>query len=101
MEVCPSDVVQAPAERVWQLLVEPLELARWTGTKLAQGPGRALRPGDLLVLRAGPLHARFEVLDAEPPQSLGLRVRLPFGIVNHERIQITRAGSSTCRVTFN
>ena len=101
MEVCPTELVQAPAERIWQLLTEPRELAQWTGTKLAQGPARALRAGDLLVLRAGLFHARFEVLNAEPPQSLGLRIRLTFGIVNHEQIQITPAGSSTCRVTFN
>jgi len=101
MEVCPTELVQAPAERIWQLLTEPRELAQWTGTKLAQGPARALRAGDLLVLRAGGMHISFEVLDAQPPQHARLYIQLPFGVVNHEQVQITPAGSDACRVTFN
>lgn len=122
MEVCPTEIVHAPAERIWQLFMDPRELAQWTGTKLVKvvkgtgiGPLPAplnrtgtgalsaapLRTGDLLVLRAGVMQISFEVLDAEPPQSLRLYVRLPFGVVNHEQVQITRVSSSTCRVTFN
>jgi uncharacterized protein YndB with AHSA1/START domain len=101
MEVCPTEVIHAPAERIWQLLIDPRELAQWSGTKLLRAPARAVRTGDLLVLRTGVMHVAFEVLDAEPPQSLRLYVRLPFGVVNHEHVQITPVGSGTCRVTFN
>ena len=31
--VCPTDVVHASPERVWDLIATPGELARWTGTK--------------------------------------------------------------------
>jgi len=101
MEVCPTEVIQAPAERIWQLLMDPRELMQWSGTRLLKGPARPLRSGDLLVLKAGLMHVSFEVLDAEPPQYLRLCIRLPFGIVNHEQVQITLVGSNTCRVTFN
>jgi len=101
MEVCPTDVIHAPAERIWQLLADPRELAHWSGMTLAKGPARPVRAGDLFLLGAGGMHVSFEVLDAKPPESLRLFIRFPFGIVNHEHIQITLAGSSTCRVTFN
>jgi uncharacterized protein YndB with AHSA1/START domain len=101
MQVCPTEVIHAPAERVWQLLVDPAELAQWSGAELLKGPARPLQVGDLLVLRAGVMQVYFEVLDAEPPQSLRLYVRLPFGVANDEQVQIARVGSSTCRVTFN
>ena len=100
MEVCPTDVVHAPAERVWQLFMDPRELTQWTGTKLEEGPARPLRAGDLLVLGAGPFRIRFEVLDAEPPKYARLHIRMFFGVVNHEQFQVTPMGSNICRVTF-
>jgi len=101
MEVCPTEIVHASAERVWHLVTEPQELARWTGMKLASGPAGTVRAGDRFVLGAGPMHVSFEVLETEPFRSLRLFIRFPFGIVNHEQIQITPAGVDTCRVTFN
>jgi hypothetical protein len=60
MEVCPTDVILAPAERVWRLLTNPHELAQGSGTKLVEGPARAVSAGDRLVSRAGMLHIIFE-----------------------------------------
>src|SRR6516164_998171 len=101
MEVFPTEVIHAPAERIWQLLIDPRELAQWSGTKLLSAPARPVRTGDLLVLRTGVMNVAFEVLDAEPPQSLRLYVRLPLCVVNHEHLQITPVDNRTCRVTFN
>ena len=101
MEVCPTDVLLAPAERIWHLLTDPRKLAQWTGTKLVEGPARPLSAGDHLVLRAGVFHVTFDVLDVRPPRQLMLDIRLPFGVTNHEQVQITPIDAPSSRVTFN
>ena len=104
IQTCPTDLVRAPAERVWELLTIPREFANWSGTRLIEGPARLLAAGDCFVV--GPrfgsnLRIYFDVLDAKPPQELAARVRLPFGVVNQELVRITPAGPDHCRVTFN
>src|SRR6058998_1780419 len=44
---------RAPPACIWHLLTTPGELARWSDTKLIEGPDRELRAGDRLVLGAG------------------------------------------------
>lgn len=101
MEVCPTDVLLAPAARIWHLLTDPRELAQWTGTRLVEGPACAMSAGDHLVFRAGVLRITFDVLDMHPPRELVLDVGLPFGVTNHEQIQITPLDAHSSRVTFN
>ena len=100
MEVCPTEVIVAPAERIWQLLTDPLELARWSGTKLLEGPERSVSAGDRLVLRAGIMHIVVDVRELQPPRQLTLDIALPFGVSNREQAQITRIDGTSCRVTF-
>lgn len=101
MEVCPTDVLLASAERIWHLLTDPRKLAQWTGTTLVEGPACPISVGDRLVLRAGVLRITFDVLDMRPPRDLMLDVGLPFGVTNHEQIQITPIDAHSSRVTFN
>jgi uncharacterized protein YndB with AHSA1/START domain len=104
LQVCPTDVVNAPAERIWQLLTTPRELARWTRTALIDAPDRELRGGDRLVLGAGVGHrmkVTFQVREAIRPHLLALDIRLPFGVTNNEVIRIMPLGPEACRVTFN
>jgi len=101
MAVCPTDVVLAPAERVWRLVTNPDELAQWTATKLVEGPARAVRAGDRLVFRAGMLHVTFDVLDVQAPRQLTLDIALPFAVRNREQIQITPIDANSCRTTFH
>src|SRR5438552_14276107 len=101
MEVCPSDVVLAPAERIWTLLTEPKKIARWTGLRVVEGPASSMSAGDRVVLGKGPLRITFDVLGLRPPRELTLDVRFPFGITNHERIQITPIDAHSTRVTYN
>jgi len=101
MEVCPTDVVVAPAERIWHLLTDPRQLAQWTGTRLVDGPARPMSVGDHLILAFGVLRMTFDVLDMRPPWELTLDIRFPFGITNHERIQITPIDAQSSRVTYN
>ena len=94
-------MVLAPAERIWPLLTDPRKLAQWTGTFLVDGPARPVNVGDHLVLGVGMFRITFDVLDVRPPRQLTLDVGLPFGITNHEEIQITPIDEHTSRVTFN
>lgn len=103
---CPSDIVAAPASVVWHLVAEPTELARWTDSVLVGAPHRpsGLRAGDRVLLGAG-VRGLFrivvDVVDADAPTRIGLDVRLPFGVVNHEVVVIAPLSASSCRVTFN
>lgn len=101
MEVCPTEVIHAPVERVWHLLTDPRQLAQWSGAKLDEGPECPLRAGDRFILRKRRMRISFQVLDANALQHLRLYIRLPFGIVNHEQVQLTALSTTACRVTFN
>jgi len=101
MDVCSTEVLFAPAERIWHLLTDPRKLAQWTGTTLVEGPARQMSAGDHLALRAGGLRITFDVLDMHPPRELTLDSRLPFGVTNHEQIQIARIDAHSSRVTYN
>jgi Activator of Hsp90 ATPase homolog 1-like protein len=104
LHVCPTEIVHAPAERLWHLVTTPSDLARWSDTTVIEAPDRDLRPGDHLVLGAGVGHLMkviFRVLDVVPPRRLALHIRLPFGVTNHEVVEIAPIGGGACRVTFN
>lgn len=101
MEVCPTEVIDVAARRVWQLLTDPIQFAQWSGTKLDEAPASPVRAGDSFVVSKGGLRVRVQVMDASPVQHLTLDVHLPFGVVNHERVQLIELSASTCRVTFN
>jgi hypothetical protein len=104
LESCPTDVVQAPAELVWSLLASPASLDTWIDGRLVSGPGRALQPDDRLRFRSGPLglfEVEFLVHGVEAPLRLGLEVRLPLGVVNHQVVVVTSLAGGRCRVTYN
>ena len=101
MDACPTDVLLAPAERIWLLVTDPRQLAEWTGTRLVEGPARPMSAGDHFVFRAGPFRITFDVRDMHPQRQLILDVGQPFGVRNHERIQITPIDPHSSRVTFN
>jgi uncharacterized protein YndB with AHSA1/START domain len=101
MDVCPTDIILAPAERIWRLVTDPRELAHWSRTRLVEAPTRAIRAGDRLVFRAGVFPITFDVVGLEAPRQLTLDIALPFGVKNREQIQITRIDASSCRTTFN
>jgi hypothetical protein len=104
LHVCPTEVVEAPAERIWQLVATPSELARWSDTRLIDAPDRELRAGDRLVLGAGlgyRMKVIFHVREAVRFRQLAVDIRLPFGVTNDEVIVIAPLGDTACRVTFN
>jgi uncharacterized protein YndB with AHSA1/START domain len=53
IQTCPTDIVAAQPELIWDLLTQPDKVAAWSGTELINGPNRALVPGDRVVLGPG------------------------------------------------
>lgn len=102
IETCPSDIVEAPAERVWELLTDPQKLAGWSGTAVIDGPRtRPLVVGDRLVLGVElGLRTVLDVRVLAAPREFTVDVRLPLGVVNHETVQITPLDERRCRVSF-
>ena len=104
IQVCPTNIVQASPDRIWDLLTNPRELARWSGTAVVEAPDREITAGDRLVLGAG-IANRFRVIfgvrEAVRPRLLSIDIRLPFGVTNDETIEISPVESRACRVTFN
>jgi uncharacterized protein YndB with AHSA1/START domain len=99
-ETCPTDIIHASPERVWELLVNPARLG-WLGVKVVEAPARDLAVGDRLVFGPAPgLRLSWDVLSVEPQRTLELDVKVPFGIRNHEIVVVSPVGIDSCRVTF-
>jgi len=106
VSVCPSTVVDAPVERVWEIVTQPQGFDLWADASLvtAEPPGPASAGQELhLVTRA--LGWTFAVqisvreVDAER-RRLRFLVTLPFGIVNDETITMVDAGDGRTLVRF-
>ena len=100
-ETCPTDIIHASPERVWELLTNPARLG-WLGVKVIQSPARTLAAGDRLVLGPAPgLRASWNVLSVEPLRTFEFDVKVPLGIRNHQIVVVSPVGAGSCRVTFN
>jgi hypothetical protein len=100
-ETCPTDVIRATPERVWELLTDPGRFD-WLGVKVIEPPARNLAVGD--HLRFGPvpgLRLSWTVLSVEPLRTVELDIKVPLGIRNHEIIVVSPVGVDSSRVTFN
>lgn len=101
IQTCPTDVVEASPERIWELFTRPETLDRWIGLKVDGPPARAFAVGDEVVLRRGPAKVSWKILAMDPPRELTMDIRTPLGIVNHEVVRISPLGDRRTRVTFN
>lgn len=100
-ETCPTDVVRATPECVWELLTNPACFSS-LGVKVIESPARNLAVGDRLRFRPAPgLRASWTVLFIEPLRKLELDVKVPLGIRNRETFVVSPVGAGSCRVTFN
>ena len=106
VSVCPSAVVEAPIEHVWDLVTSPEGFDSWADATLvgADPPGRA-RAGQRLRLVTPALGRAFRVdisvleVDAER-RRLHLLAHLPFGLVNDETITMAPVGEGRTMVRF-
>jgi hypothetical protein len=100
-ETCPTDVIHAAPERVWELVINPRRYD-WLGVKVIDPPARNLAVGDRLRFGPAPgLRLSWTVLSLEPLRTLELDIKVPLGIRNHETIVLSPVGVDTCRLTFN
>jgi hypothetical protein len=100
-ETCPTDIIHASLEQVWDLVTNPARLD-WVGVKLVESPAHHLAAGDRLVFGPAPgLHVSWDVLAVERLRMLELDIKVPFGIRNHEVVVLSPLNGDSCRLTFN
>lgn len=107
VNVCPSAIAEAPASRVWQVLTTTERIGDWTDSQVIEvrppGPAHA---GQRIDLAASALGRRWRVsievqaMNAEAGW-IQLRIGLPFGIVNDERVTLTQLDPGHTLVRFN
>jgi uncharacterized protein YndB with AHSA1/START domain len=106
LSVCPSAVIDAPVDRVWELVTRPEGFDLWTDATLvsAEPDGRASAGQELhLVTRAlgWTFVVRISVREVDADRHrVGFLVALPFGVVNDQVMTMTEAGEGRTLVRF-
>jgi hypothetical protein len=104
--VCPAAVVAAPCAKVWEVLTNLPADARWIDAEVERvEPPGTLQGGQTIRLSASGLGRQWPVtmyIDEVDAARLmiAMRVALPLGIVNRERISCAPISTSACRVQF-
>src|SRR5215467_10639570 len=103
---CPSAAVNAPIERVWSLLTDPLQWDAFYDVRImsVDPVGRAM-VGQRVLAESGPrwLHLKlaFEFTHVDPVRhQLGFNVRLPFGVRVREDLDCVALGAEACHVNY-
>ncbi|HEY3310969.1 MAG TPA: SRPBCC family protein [Anaerolineales bacterium] len=106
ISICPTAVVAAPLESVWELLADPALYDEWwdAHTERIDPPGRAA-PGQVLQAKTSALGRHWDVtlkIEMVDPQKHQLRftIILPLGTVNHQTTTLTAIDSVSCRLQF-
>jgi hypothetical protein len=103
---CPADVVAAPVDRVWDILMRPTGYGAWADVRIISvTPDGAPRPGQVIVGRSSALGLWFDVrftIEAVDPikHQLAFRTDLPLGIVAHNIITAVPLDAGRCRVAY-
>jgi uncharacterized protein YndB with AHSA1/START domain len=104
---CPTNLVNAPVERVWALLENPLRYAEWWDARTIQAeppspahPGQVIRGG---IRAAGLTFYLLTVIvravDADKHQ-IEFQSNFPLGIIGHNRIACVALDPTRCRVSY-
>ena len=107
VNVCPAAVTPASPERVWNVLTTPERFGDWQdATFVSVSPPGPVGPGQTIQLSARSLGRRWpvalEVVDMDPDKRwIDLRVQLPFGVENHERVTLAETKEGGTVVRFN
>ena len=107
VNVCPAAVTKTSLDRVWGVLIAPERFGEWQDARFvsAEPPG-SVRAGQRITLSAPSLGREWPVsiavVGVDPSSRwIDLVVRLPFGIVNHERVTLTPTEAGGTLVRFN
>ena len=106
VSVCPIARVNAPADRVWSFLSEPVNYAFWWDAEAREiePTGRA-RSGQKIHAQSVALGIRWNVNVLvegieEARHLIHLKTSLPLGITVYNHITCTEVDASTCQVSF-
>ena len=104
---CPTVVVNAPIDIVWNLLTEPAQWGDFFDVRItgAEPAGPAVI-GQRFYGESGSrflhLGLKFEFTEVNPAQhKLGLNVGLPFGITVREDLSCSPVSTAQCRVNYH
>jgi hypothetical protein len=104
---CPTDVVDAPIDVVWNLLTEPARWGEFYDVRiLSVEPAGPAVVGQVVRAESGPrfLHLgvsfEFRHVDVER-HALALDARLPLGVTVHEELDCRPLDPNRCRVNYH
>jgi|ERR1700678_2778052 hypothetical protein len=104
---CPTAIVEAPIEVVWNLLLNTAEWGKFYDVRvLSVDPPGPATAGQRLIGNPGPrflpLRLVFDFTEVDAlNHRLGIDGRLPFGIRVRENMMIASIDSTRCRVNYN
>ena len=103
---CPTSVVNAPVEIVWDLLTRPEAWGDFYDVRVTSIEPAGAAVGQIVFAESGPrllhlaLEFRFTKIDAANYE-LGLDVKFPFGITVREDLCCVPIGQDQCRVNYH
>ena len=102
MSTCPIATVNAPIERVWELLAEPANYDLWWDAKTRSivPEGRA-QVGQRVNAKAGGFNILLTVDTVdESKHKIDFTTKFPFGITGFNHLTCTALPNSTTQVSF-
>jgi hypothetical protein len=103
---CPTAVVEAPVQIVWELLTHPGGWGAFFDVRIVSvTPAGPAMVGQIVRAESGPKFLKFGLtfqylkIDASPRRLL-LKVELPFGITVREDLQCVSLDADRCRVNY-
>ena len=102
VSVCPMAIVNAPVERVWNLLSEPANFDLWWDAKTQSilPEGRA-QVGQKVHAKAGGFNIFLAIEGVDESQhKIDFMSKFPFGITGFNHITCTQLPDATTQVSF-
>lgn len=102
VSTCPIATINAPIEKVWELLAEPANYDLWwdAHTRSIVPEGRA-QPGQKIFAKAGGLNIFVTVNGVDEfKRQIHFTSKFPFGITGFNHLTCTALPNSTTQVSF-